>query len=130
MVDSAQVKAAPSPDLLAPDNAVMLFVDRQPQTFLGTGSGDRTAAINSTVGLAAGLCQAIRASRHLARVDVRTDRAGRCGRAVKSVVLDALMPFADGPCEETAIDHDPAEQSHSNISAVAVNRASRDVSSL
>ncbi|WP_307710621.1 hypothetical protein [Streptomyces sp. V1I6] len=46
------------------------------------------------------------------------------------VPLDALKPFADNPCEETAMDHEPAEQSHSTISAVAVNRASRDVSSL
>ncbi|MEW2619226.1 hydrolase [Streptomyces sp. NPDC048106] len=52
MVDFAQVKAAPSPDLLTPDNAVMLFVDHQPQMFFGTGSGDRTSIINSTVGLA------------------------------------------------------------------------------
>ncbi|MGV9346175.1 hydrolase [Streptomyces spiralis] len=52
MVDFAQVKAAPSPDLLTPDNAVVLFVDHQPQMFFGTGSGDRTAIINSTVGLA------------------------------------------------------------------------------
>ncbi|UKY48936.1 hydrolase [Streptomyces inhibens] len=46
------VSAAPSPDLLTPDNAVMLFVDHQPQMFFGTGSSDRTAIINSTVGLA------------------------------------------------------------------------------
>ncbi|MBC2865212.1 hydrolase [Streptomyces mexicanus] len=52
MVDFAQVKAAPSPDLLTPDNAVMLFVDHQPQMFFGTGSGDRTSIINSTIGLA------------------------------------------------------------------------------
>lgn len=51
MVDFAQVKTAPGPDLLTPDNAVMLFVDHQPQMFFGTGSGDRTAIINSTVGL-------------------------------------------------------------------------------
>lgn len=30
----------------------MLFVDHQPQMFFGTGSGDRTAIINATVGLA------------------------------------------------------------------------------
>ncbi|MGW7365836.1 hydrolase [Streptomyces sp. NPDC054841] len=52
MIDFTQVKAAPSPDLLTPDNAVMLFVDHQPQMFFGVGSGDRTAVINSTVGLA------------------------------------------------------------------------------
>ncbi|MFD0280033.1 hydrolase [Kitasatospora sp. NPDC127111] len=52
MVDFAEVVAAPSPDLLTPDNAVMLFVDHQPQMFFGVGSGDRTAIINSTVGLA------------------------------------------------------------------------------
>ena len=52
MVNIAEVTAAPSPDLLTPDNAVMLFVDHQPQMFFGTGSGDRTAIINSTVGLA------------------------------------------------------------------------------
>ncbi|MBO1414767.1 hydrolase, partial [Streptomyces sp. FH025] len=44
--------ATPSPDLLTPDNAVMLFVDHQPQMFFGTGSGDRVAIINATVGLA------------------------------------------------------------------------------
>ncbi|MFF2614034.1 hydrolase [Kitasatospora sp. NPDC058046] len=52
MVDFANVHAAPSPDLLTPDNAMMLFVDHQPQMFFGTGSGDRTAIINATVGLA------------------------------------------------------------------------------
>ncbi|KJS63861.1 hydrolase [Streptomyces rubellomurinus] len=52
MVDFATVHAAPSPDLLTPDNAMMLFVDHQPQMFFGTGSGDRTAIINATVGLA------------------------------------------------------------------------------
>ncbi|MEV6975992.1 hydrolase [Kitasatospora sp. NPDC093806] len=52
MVDFANVHAAPSPDLLTPDNALMLFVDHQPQMFFGTGSGDRTAIINATVGLA------------------------------------------------------------------------------
>lgn len=43
MVDLTQVSATPSPDLLTPDNAVMLFVDHQPQMFSGTGSGDRMA---------------------------------------------------------------------------------------
>ncbi|MER7767357.1 hydrolase [Kitasatospora sp. NPDC096140] len=52
MVDVSQVSATPSPDLLTPDNAVVLFVDHQPQMFFGTGSGDRTAIINATVGLA------------------------------------------------------------------------------
>ncbi|MFB7674443.1 hydrolase [Kitasatospora purpeofusca] len=52
MVNFASVHAAPSRDLLTPDNAVMLFVDHQPQMFFGTGSGDRTAIINATVGLA------------------------------------------------------------------------------
>jgi len=52
MVDIAEVTAAPSPDLLTPDNCAVLFVDHQPQMFFGTGSGDRTAIINSTVGLA------------------------------------------------------------------------------
>lgn len=52
MVDFANVHAAPSPDLLTPDNAMMLFVDHQPQMFFGTGSGDRTAIINATEGLA------------------------------------------------------------------------------
>ncbi|MGW1642175.1 hydrolase [Streptomyces lavendulae] len=51
MFDIAQVHAGPSSDLLTPDNAVMLFVDHQPQMFFGTGSGDRAAIINSTVGL-------------------------------------------------------------------------------
>ncbi|MFD8720075.1 hydrolase [Streptomyces sp. NPDC059629] len=52
MVDIAQVTAAPSPGLLTPDNCAVLFVDHQPQMFFGTGSGDRTAIINSTLGLA------------------------------------------------------------------------------
>jgi nicotinamidase-related amidase len=52
MVDIAEVTAAPSPDLLTPDNCAVLFVDHQPQMFFGTGSGDRTAIINATVGLA------------------------------------------------------------------------------
>ncbi|MFE2916577.1 hydrolase [Kitasatospora indigofera] len=52
MVDFADVHAAPSPDLLTSDNSMMLFVDHQPQMFFGTGSGDRTAIINATVGLA------------------------------------------------------------------------------
>ncbi|MEW2288447.1 hydrolase [Streptomyces sp. NPDC047841] len=52
MVDIAQVTASPSPDLLTPDNCAVLFVDHQPQMFFGTGSGDRTAIINATVGLA------------------------------------------------------------------------------
>ncbi|MFD7595735.1 hydrolase [Kitasatospora sp. NPDC059812] len=52
MVDLTQVSPTPSPDLLTPDNAVVLFVDHQPQMFFGTGSGDRTAIINATVGLA------------------------------------------------------------------------------
>ncbi|MFI5647866.1 hydrolase [Kitasatospora sp. NPDC051705] len=52
MFDANQVSATPSPDLLTPDNAVVLFVDHQPQMFFGTGSGDRTAIINATVGLA------------------------------------------------------------------------------
>lgn len=52
MCDTSTVHAAPSEDLLTPDNSVMLFVDHQPQMFFGTGSGDRAAIINSTVGLA------------------------------------------------------------------------------
>ncbi|MGW2036072.1 MULTISPECIES: hydrolase [Streptomyces] len=52
MADIAQVTASPSPDLLTPDNCAVLFVDHQPQMFFGTGSGDRTAIINATVGLA------------------------------------------------------------------------------
>ncbi|MEV7773636.1 hydrolase [Kitasatospora sp. NPDC086791] len=52
MVDLTRVSSTPSPDLLTPDNAVVLFVDHQPQMFFGTGSGDRTAIINATVGLA------------------------------------------------------------------------------
>ncbi len=52
MIDFTQVSATASPDLLTPDNAVVLFVDHQPQMFFGTGSGDRTAIINATVGLA------------------------------------------------------------------------------
>ncbi|HEY8978948.1 MAG TPA: hydrolase [Streptomyces sp.] len=52
MFDVSEVTAAPSPDLLTPDNCAVLFIDHQPQMFFGTGSGDRTAIINSTVGLA------------------------------------------------------------------------------
>ncbi|MEU6313601.1 hydrolase [Streptomyces sp. NPDC047014] len=52
MFDITRVHAAPSEDLLTPDNAVMVFVDHQPQMFFATGSGDRAAIINSTVGLA------------------------------------------------------------------------------
>ncbi|MEU6911765.1 hydrolase [Streptomyces olindensis] len=52
MVAIADVTAAPSPDLLTPDNCAVLFIDHQPQMFFGTGSGDRTAIINATVGLA------------------------------------------------------------------------------
>ncbi|MEU1787376.1 hydrolase [Streptomyces sparsogenes] len=52
MVDINEVSAVPSPDLLTPDNAVVLFVDHQPQMFFGTGSGDRNSIINATVGLA------------------------------------------------------------------------------
>ncbi|MFC9125617.1 hydrolase [Streptomyces sp. NPDC057099] len=52
MVSIADVTATPSPDLLTPDNCAVLFVDHQPQMFFGTGSGDRTAIINATVGLA------------------------------------------------------------------------------
>ncbi|WP_310437499.1 hydrolase [Streptomyces sp. 3330] len=52
MFNIADVKAAPSPDLLTPDNSVMMFVDHQPQMFFGAGNGDRTAVINATVGLA------------------------------------------------------------------------------
>ncbi|MFI9617020.1 hydrolase [Streptomyces sp. NPDC052023] len=52
MFNRDNVQAAPSPDLLTPENAVMLFVDHQPQMFFGTGSGDRTAVVNATVGLA------------------------------------------------------------------------------
>ncbi|MFD6875449.1 MULTISPECIES: hydrolase [unclassified Streptomyces] len=52
MFDVTRVQAAPSGDLLTPDNAVILFVDHQPQMFFGTGSGDRASIINSTVGLA------------------------------------------------------------------------------
>ncbi|MFJ6838668.1 hydrolase [Streptomyces sp. NPDC091209] len=52
MVNIAEVTAAPSPDLLTPDNCAVLFVDHQPQMFFAAGSGDRTAIINSTVGLA------------------------------------------------------------------------------
>jgi len=46
------VTAAPSEDLITPENSVFLFVDHQPQMFFGVGSGDRTAIINSTIGLA------------------------------------------------------------------------------
>ena len=52
MVDFTRVAAVPSPDLLTPDNSMMLFVDHQPQMFFGTGSGDRASIINATIGLA------------------------------------------------------------------------------
>ncbi|MFF9147483.1 hydrolase [Streptomyces sp. NPDC014861] len=52
MFDITQVKAAASADLLTPDNAVVLFVDHQPQMYFGIGNGDRAAIINGTVGLA------------------------------------------------------------------------------
>ncbi|QRP42994.1 hydrolase [Amycolatopsis sp. FDAARGOS 1241] len=52
MVNIAEVKPEPSPDLLTPDNSVVLFVDHQPQMFFGVGSGDRGTIINATVGLA------------------------------------------------------------------------------
>lgn len=38
MFDVTRVQAAPSGDLLTPDDAVVLFVDHWPQMFLGTGS--------------------------------------------------------------------------------------------
>ncbi|GEC10796.1 hydrolase [Streptomyces spinoverrucosus] len=51
---NAEIDATPTPsaDLLTPDNSVFLFVDHQPQMFFGAGSGDRTAIVNATVGLA------------------------------------------------------------------------------
>ncbi|MFE6306147.1 hydrolase [Nocardiopsis sp. NPDC057823] len=52
MIDSSRVHAAPSPDLLTPDNAMVLFVDHQPQMFFGASSSDRAGVINATVGLA------------------------------------------------------------------------------
>ncbi|MCL7429153.1 hydrolase [Streptomyces sp. YS415] len=52
MVNFAAVQAAPSPDLLTPDNSVMLFVDHQPQMFFGAASADRAGVINATTGLA------------------------------------------------------------------------------
>ncbi|GAA3074427.1 MULTISPECIES: hydrolase [Actinomycetes] len=50
-VDFDKVTAAPSADLITPDNSVFLFVDHQPQMFFGVGSDDRTSIINSTVAL-------------------------------------------------------------------------------
>ncbi|MFF5635838.1 hydrolase [Streptomyces sp. NPDC012825] len=52
MVDFDTVQAAPGPDLLTPENAMMLFVDHQPQMFFGAASSDRAGVINATVGLA------------------------------------------------------------------------------
>ncbi len=46
------VKAAPSEDLITPENSVFLFVDHQPQMFFGVGSGDRQSIVNGTVALA------------------------------------------------------------------------------
>ncbi|MFB7032624.1 hydrolase, partial [Streptomyces sp. NPDC056295] len=51
-LDLDAVRATPSPDLITPDNAMMLFVDHQPQMFFGAASTDRDAVINATVGLA------------------------------------------------------------------------------
>jgi nicotinamidase-related amidase len=51
MLDLAGVQAAPSSDLITPDNSMTLFVDHQPQMFFGVGSGDRQAIINATLGL-------------------------------------------------------------------------------
>ncbi|TXR99768.1 hydrolase [Streptomyces sp. col6] len=52
MFDPSSVQAAPSPDLLTADSAMMLFVDHQPQMFFGAASADRAGVINATVGLA------------------------------------------------------------------------------
>ncbi|MFE5035095.1 hydrolase [Streptomyces sp. NPDC056683] len=52
MPDITTVTATPGPGLLTPGNCAVLFVDHQPQMFFGTGSGDRTAIVNSTLGLA------------------------------------------------------------------------------
>ncbi|WP_043628508.1 hydrolase [Nonomuraea candida] len=52
MINLDGVHAAPSPGLLTPDNAMMLFVDHQPQMFFGASSADRAGVINATVGLA------------------------------------------------------------------------------
>ncbi|MGK5642660.1 hydrolase [Streptomyces sp. URMC 126] len=52
MVDFDAVRAVPGSDLLTPDNAMMLFVDHQPQMFFGAGSADRAGVVNATVGLA------------------------------------------------------------------------------
>jgi nicotinamidase-related amidase len=45
------VEAAPSEDLITPENSVFVFIDHQPQMFFGVGSSDRGAIINATVGL-------------------------------------------------------------------------------
>ncbi|MEU2394045.1 hydrolase [Streptomyces sp. NPDC007369] len=50
--DLDAVRAVPGEDLLTPDNAMMLFVDHQPQMFFGAGSADRAGVINATLGLA------------------------------------------------------------------------------
>ncbi|MFE5371527.1 hydrolase [Streptomyces mirabilis] len=52
MVNISDVTAAPSPDLLTPDNCAVLFVDHQPQMFFAAASDDRTSIMNATVGLA------------------------------------------------------------------------------
>ncbi|MEV7418363.1 hydrolase [Streptomyces sp. NPDC089919] len=52
MLDTTQVTATPSADLLTPDNCVVLFVDHQPQMFFAAASGDRSATMNAAVGLA------------------------------------------------------------------------------
>jgi len=51
MVNTAEVTATPSAELLTPDNAVILLIDYQPQMFFGTGSDDRGSIINAAVGL-------------------------------------------------------------------------------
>lgn len=52
MADTASGTPAPEPNLLTPDNAVLLLVDHQPQMFFRVGSGDREDIINATVALA------------------------------------------------------------------------------
>jgi nicotinamidase-related amidase len=52
MAKIGEVTTSPSPDLITPDNSVMLFIDFQPQMFFSTGSHDCTSIINAAVGLA------------------------------------------------------------------------------
>jgi nicotinamidase-related amidase len=52
MLDIEQVTPTPSPELLTPDDTIVVLIDYQPQMFFGTGSGERSLIINAATGLA------------------------------------------------------------------------------